>query len=658
MNPEIYLRKIIFLALSVLLISPRVAAEVRLPQILGSNMVVQRQQEVKVWGWGDPREAVTVMFNGQTVKTRTSKDGKWMVALKPMEAGGPFTMTIRGKNTIQLENILIGDVWICSGQSNMEWKVADANNGAEEIMSASHPEIRLFDVPRNIQVKPVDDIPEASWNVCSPESVPEFSAVGYYFGRYLNQELGVPIGLVGSNWGGTIVETWMSGEMAAKDTEMAVQIEGLTELNTEELAKKIDKKKQQILAELGTLGSGMKDGEPVWADTDLSLDGWKEMDIPGVWEDKGLDGVDGVVWFRKSVTLTAEEAGDEAVLYLGPIDDSDETWVNGEMVGKTIAKYNQERIYRVPAGVLKEGVNMIAIRVEDYRGAGGIYGNPDLMSLKTSEGKIPLAGIWMYRVSAEGFKLSLSASLSPNAKPTLLYNGMIHPIQNFAAKGVIWYQGESNANRAYVYRDRFKNLILDWRNQWENPELGFYFVQLANFMDPRPEPVGSAWAELREAQAMALSLPETGMAVIIDIGDAKDIHPRNKQDVGKRLALSALHETYGKDVVYSGPVFKSMRVEGNKVYIEMDPMSSALVVKDKYGYVKGFAVAGEDQDFHWAKGYQDGNTIVLGSKDVDQPVAVRYAWADNPDDANIFNNEGLPAGPFRTDDWPGVTMEK
>lgn len=648
----------IALAASMLVISLNLLAEVRLPRIIGSNMVLQRDQPVKIWGWADKGEKVLVSFLGQEAQTKTGKDGTWMVTLEPMEAGGPFEMEIKGKNTLVLDNILIGDVWICSGQSNMEWTVSNSNHAEEEIMAAVLPGIRLFEVPHNVQLAPVEDIPSGEWNVCSPETIRNFSAVGYFFGREIHREMDVPVGLISTNWGGTNVETWTSREMAAGDPEMLEATRGMDQLDADQLAEKLEQERQELLASLGELEAGIIEGDPVWAAEDIDLSAWKTMEVPGLWEDKGLSGVDGVVWFRRTFSLTEEQAAEEAVLHLGAIDDSDRTWINGAEVGETLNKYNTDRVYQLQGGILKPGLNTLVVRVEDTGGGGGFWGDAEAMQIKTAAGGVPLAGVWKYRVSSEGFKVNSRVAIQPNSKPTLLFNGMINPLINFTVLGAIWYQGEANAGRAYLYRTRFPNMIRDWRNKWGNPDMGFYFVQLANFMKTVEVPSESEWAELREAQSMTLSLPRTGMAVTIDIGEADDIHPRNKQDVGKRLALAALHDTYGREVVYSGPVFRSMKVNGASVTVEFDPMGSEMVVKDKYGYVKGFSMAGEDRVFHWAKGELHGNTVLLTSHQVDVPVAVRYAWADNPDDANLYNAEGLPAGPFRTDDWPGITFGK
>jgi sialate O-acetylesterase len=642
---------------ALLFITFNLTAEVTLPKVIGSHMVLQRNEQVKIWGWADKGERVTVSMAGQSVKAKASTEGRWEVVLEPMQAGGPFEMKIQGKNLVTLEDILIGDVWICSGQSNMEWRVSNSNNAEAEMENANYPEIRLFEVPNNAQLYPVDDIPFGEWNPCTPETIGDFSAVGYFFGRYIHKELGIPIGLISSNWGGTNVETWTSREMSMTDPEMKAGVESIDDMDIEEMLVKLEQERRKLLASMGALEPGMVNGEPVWAGADIDLAEWREMEVPGLWEEKGLPGVDGVVWFRKRVMISGEQTGNNAVLSMGAIDDNDRTWINGVEVGNT-NQYDKARVYSIKPGILKEGENIITVRVEDTGGGGGFWGDPLDMYLKTATGNIPLSGDWLYRVSSEGFRLGIQSAVEPNSRPTLLFNGMIHPLLNYKVLGAIWYQGEANAGQAYKYRIRFPNLIRDWRNKWEDPDMGFYFVQLANYMQPREQPGESEWAELREAQLMTLSLPKTGMAVTIDIGEANNIHPRNKQDVGKRLALAALHGTYGLDVVCSGPVYSSMTVEGNMAILKFESRGSGLLIKDKYGYVKGFAIAGEDRIFHWARGMQQGNSLLLHCDSVDLPVAVRYGWADNPDDVNLYNLEGLPASPFRTDDWPGITADR
>jgi len=387
-----------------------------------------------------------------------------------------------------------------------------------------------------------------------------------------------------------------------------------------------------------------------WYLPETDTAGWKTMKLPQVWEGAGLPALDGVVWFRKEVMVDAAHAGKEAILSLGPIDDSDETYLNGVKIGKTENSYSAPRLYKVAAGALKAGLNVISIKVIDTGGGGGLWGMDNQVYLEIGGSKTSLAGDWLYRV---GLNLAApKAAASPNSFPALLYNGMINPLVNFPIKGVIWYQGENNAGNYIKYRSLFPAMITDWRNKWNMGDFTFLFVQLANYMEPPQLPQQSTWAGLREAQTMTLAEPKTGMAVIIDIGETKDIHPRNKDDVGYRLSLAALKVAYGKDIVYSGPIFKSMEVNGDHIVLEFNHVGAGLLVKDKYGYLKSFTIAGSDKKFVWAKAYlAPGNKVIVTSDVIKNPVAVRYAWADNPDDANLYNQEGLPASPFRTDNW-------
>jgi len=575
--------------------------------------------------------------------------------LEAMKEGGPYNMEIKGRNTIELENILIGDVWICSGQSNMEWHLDQSRDAAEEVEAADYPSIRLLTIPRAIAFQPAVDVPETEWKVCSPGTAGSFSAVGYFFGRKIMEETGVPIGLVSSNWGGTDIETWLSASMAATDPELVGPVKELAGYDAESIRKKMAEDMERLVSSFDTESSGKEEGELRWSAPGQDPVLWQHsMVLPALWEDMGLKNVDGVVWFSKELMLTKKEAEGSAVLSLGKIDDSDIAWVNGHKVGETWNLYYADRSYTLPEGVLVEGKNTIIVRVEDTGGGGGIYGAPANLKLTTSEGVRDLAGPWNFRASKKEVYYNTNI-MGPNDRPTLLFNGMIHPLLNMQVTGVIWYQGENNASRAYRYRKLFQMLIKDWRTQWSKPDLGFYFVQLANYMKSYDQPTESAWAELREAQTMALELDYTGMAVAIDIGEANDIHPKNKQDVGLRLALAALHTTYGKDLVYSGPLYQSARKEGKGILIQFTNTGSGLCAHDRYGYVKGFAIAGEDQVWHWAKATISGNELLVWSEEVPDPVAVRYAWADNPDDANLYNKEGLPASPFRTDGFRGVT---
>ncbi len=633
-------------------------AEVRLPHVIGSHMVLQRDQEIRIWGWADRGEKITVHFNDTVVSKRTGKDGKWMITLPAMEAGGPYTMKVRGRNIITLEDILIGDVWVCGGQSNMEFKVEWFPWAAEEAALANYPGIRLFTVEKNVQPSAADETPGGEWKECNLETVLSFSAVGYFFGRYIHEELGVPVGLLSSNWGGTVIETWISAESVGQVPEFSEKMAGLAEWDAEAAVERKKAEMQEIMDKYGADEPGIKDGVAVWAAPGLDMDGWGRMQLPQLWENAGLDGLDGVVWFRTEVDLPAEVIRKGISMELGPIDDSDWTWVNGHKIGETIQKFNEDRIYDVAAEYLREGTNVIAVRVEDTGGGGGFHGAADQMRVVSEDFMVSLAGEWRFRVSPAELKLDYANILDPNSHPTLLYNGMIHPLLNLRIKGAIWYQGESNASRAYQYRELFPLLIRDWRKQWEYPDMPFMFVQLANFMKPPEQPGESSWAELREAQSMALSLPHTGMAVTIDIGQADDIHPINKQDVGKRLALAALKVAYGKDLVVSGPMYKDMMIAGDHIILSFDHVGSGLMAKSRYGYLNGFSMAGEDRIFHWARATIMGDKVFVYSDEVRKPLAVRYGWANNPDDVNLYNMEGLPASPFRTDDWPGITEER
>lgn len=633
------LRARVFVAFVLSSIAFSLHAEVTLPKIFSDNMVLQRNEPIHVWGWAKASESVTVTFNGATAKTKADKNGNWKVSLKAMQHGGPYELIVKGKNTLTLRNILIGDVWLGSGQSNMEWTIKDTNHAKEEIANANHPQIRLFTVPKALSFDTQKDLVGGQWQECTPNSLPDFSAVAYFFGRKLNADLNIPIGLVNSSWGGTNIQTWMSWDiMSGKDEYKKLDMAALREA-AKEMPEKQRKFSDAIANEKGKLEKWYEPGY---------TNGWKKITLPKAWEQTEIGDADGIVWFRKEFTLSAEDIGKAAVLNLGPIDDADETYLNGKQIGG-INGWNTDRHYTVAGNILQPGKNVLIVRVYDGAGGGGIYGTPDKLNLEVNNKHIDLAGEWQYKTSVLNTEYGLQAS-GPNAYPSQLYNAMIAPIIPMPIKGVIWYQGESNTGEAEKYQKLFPELINNWRTKW-NQQFPFLWVQLANFMAPDQLPVSSGWAALREAQSMTLSLPATGQAVIIDIGEANDIHPRNKQDVGLRLALSALKVAYNQNVVYSGPVYKSMQKVDNKLVLTFENIGSGLHVKDKYGYLKAFAIAGEDQKFVWAKAYVEGNNVVVYHPDIKNPVAVRYAWGNNPDDANLYNKEGLPASPFRTDNW-------
>ncbi|MDQ2752172.1 MAG: hypothetical protein M3R72_04025, partial [Bacteroidota bacterium] len=487
------------------------------------------------------------------------------------------------------------------------------------------------------------------WKVCSPATAGDFTAVGYFFARELYKKLKVPIGLLNTSWGGTIVETWTSRQAFENSPEFKKMIAGMPSLNVDSLLKqKTAVANQQIEAWQGT---SLNQNTSLWKEVKMDDNNWHQVKVPGLWSQPPLSVIDGFVWLRKTIDLPAEDAGKAGVLQLAMIDDNDSTYINGTAIGGTNG-FNVKRKYEVPAGLLQAGTNVIAVRVEDTGGGGGIYGDSSEVKLTIGDHNIPLWGDWRARIE----KTSNKTLVGPNDYPTLLFNAMVNPLIPLAMRGVIWYQGESNEGRAYQYRKAFPLLINDWRSRWHEGAFPFYFVQLASFnAGGGNSKKGSQWAELRESQTKTLSLPNTGMAVITDIGNATNIHPKNKQYVGKRLAAIALHNVYGESNVWSGPTFQSMKQQGQNAIITFANIGNGLVVKGDANKLGGFEMAGADKVFHSAIATISGNTVVVHSDSVATPVAVHYGWADFAGADNLFNKEDFPAAPFRTDNWKGVT---
>lgn len=617
------------------------------------NMVLQRGIAAPIWGWTEPGRRVTVGLAGRRATTVAGSDGKWMARLGPFVAGGPHTLTVSGPRTLTVNNVLIGDVWICSGQSNMQWSVSSSNNAQQEIANAKYPGIRLFTVPNVTSAEP-KELVNSQWQVCSPETIGGFSAVAYYFGRQLHQELKVPIGLINSSWGGTIAEAWVSGEALETMPDFRPAVAQVRQSVADQQKGEADYE-QKLNEWWARNDPGSANGNG-WADPAADTALWNTMPVPQQWEQAGLPNFDGVVWFRRDVELPESWAGKDLLLHLGPIDDRDTTWFNGTRVGAQ-NQYNSARHYRIPGNLVKAGRNVIAVRVLDTGGGGGFSGKPEDISLEIAPGgaasgaasALPLAGPWLYRVStplAQTTPVPLQANNNPNV-PTVLYNAMIAPLVPFGIRGATWYQGESNVGRAVQYRTLLPTLIQDWRSRFGVGRFPFLIVQLANYLATRPEPGESAWAELREAQYLTTrNDPKAGLAVAIDIGEAGDIHPRNKQDVGRRLALAALGIGYGRRIEYSGPVYRGMKREGNALRLYFDHTGGGLMAPG--ARLQGFSIAGEDKKWVWADARIEGRTVVVSAPDVPNPTAVRYGWADNPI-ANFYNKAGLPASPFRTD---------
>ncbi|MBX2922818.1 MAG: beta galactosidase jelly roll domain-containing protein [Chitinophagaceae bacterium] len=649
----------IFLFFTCLLFTFPAHADVRLPAIFDSHMVLQRHQPVPVWGWADAGEKVTVELTGSGITgriktTKAGKDGKWMLRLDAEKEGGPYKLVVKGKrNIITLDDVLIGEVWICSGQSNMQWPVRLSDSAEKEIAAANYPMIRHFEVPRKISLTPEEDLPGGEWKITTPENVGQFTAVGYFFGRALHQQLGIPVGLIHSAWGGTMVETWVSKEAMKSFSEFSEVVDAMP-ASMEELGAKRKAKLDDAIHELqGGLPTPAESRS--WSAASFDDGNWKTIELPRNFDRGNLGALDGVIWFRREFDLPDSLAGQRLVLSLGSIDDMDDTYVNGVKIGGTSAKTSTGRTYILEPSQLRAGKNTIAIRVEDLGGQGGFTGGPEDMKISRNAYEQSLAGIWKFRIAAS---VDNNQFTGPNDAGTLLYNTMIAPLIPYAMQGAIWYQGESNAGRAYQYRKSFPLMIKDWRDRWKET-FPFLFVQLASFNAAGGNSTkGSSWAELREAQDLTLQAsPKTGMAVIHDIGNPGNIHPSNKQDVGKRLALHALKMVYGQDVIAQGPRYASMQKEGNKITLSFSNTGTGLVANNKYGYLNGFEIAGANKVFHWAKAEIRDGKIIVWSDAVKDPVAVHYGWADDNMEANLFNKEGLPAAPFRTDDWKGITEE-
>jgi sialate O-acetylesterase len=625
-------------------------AEIRLPGFFTHYMVLQRDAPVRIWGWADKSENVEIAFSGQKIKTRADKTGRWEIFLKEMTAGGPFTLIVKGKdNQIEVNDILIGDVWYCGGQSNMEMKLKECYNQEEEIHRADYPLIRSLRVPKVMNTSPQDDF-RSNWEVCSSTTAGDFSAVGYFFARDLFLELNVPIGILNVSWGGTGIEAW-TGKKALLDLpeEIFSQYSPALDDSFEENYNMLDDSRNAY-REAVKFDPGIKER---WFEHHTDCSNWNEIDVPAQWSRTEIGEIIGNVWYKNQIVIAKKDVNKPAILSLGIIDDNDETWVNGIKIGSTIR--TSRRLYQIPQGVLKEGINSITVLLHNISRDGGMLsdGYKYYLQVEGKDTKIPLSGKWKYKKSVSNRDYNYVESY-PNPAPTLLYNSMTHPLTKFRMKGVIWYQGEHNVENAYEYRTLFPNLINSWRKEW-GYDFPFYWVQLANLMELDKTPKESNWAELREAQSMTLSVPKTGQAVIYDIGDAEDVHPKNKKDVGKRLSLIALHKDYGKnDIVFSGPTFHAIEVKGNKIIISFDNIGTGLQSSDKYGYVKGFAIAGKDRMFKWAKAYIENGQVIVYNENIAQPVAVRYAWGNNTD-AGLFNKEGLPAIPFRTDNWKLIT---
>lgn len=639
-----------FLLVLQLAFAEKAIGQIVLPQIVRDSMILQRDSKIKIWGWASKDEKVVVKFNKKNYKTKTDALGKWSVLLPATKAGGPYTMEISASNKILLKEILFGDVWFCSGQSNMvhQMNIHDVTY-AKDIAEANNPQIRQFLIPALTNLQgPQNNLSTGYWKPAVGEAVRPFSAVAYFFARKLYEEYHIPIGIINASVGGTPIEAWTSEEglKAFPALQATIQknkdtayINGINRRSFAANTNRVSQSQDKGLTE-----------NPKWFEINYipTTTGWRSINIPGYWEDQGIKDLNGVVWYRKEIDIPASMIGKPAKVFLGRIIDADELYINGKKIGNTTYQYPQRR-YIVAADILKTGKNIFVIRVTNNAGKGGFI--PDKSyCLFAGNDTIDLKGTWQYKVGevfipagVQGFAGGIAAQNQPAA----LYNAMVAPVVNYTIKGFLWYQGESNSGRAAEYGKLQPAQITDWRNKWQLGDIPFLFVQLPNYMDANYIPAESQWAELREAQLKSLSVANTGMAVAIDLGEWNDIHPDNKKEVGERLALAADKIAYEKDIVYSGPIFQSATIEGNKIIISFTHTGSGLIANDGEA-LREFAIAGADKKFVWAKAKIEGDKIIVSSDYIAKPEYVRYAWADNPD-VNFYNKEGLPASAFRTD---------
>jgi sialate O-acetylesterase len=626
-------------------------ANVRMPLLFSDGMVLQRNKTIPVWGWAEANEKIEVRFNKQIKTIQADKDGNWMVKLDSEKAGGPFELTIIGKNKIIIKDVLVGEVWICSGQSNMEFQMYKLPDFESQKEQSNQPMIRQFLVAQDLSGTPKEDLKEAKWSVSNQENIKDFTAIGYFFAKKLYAELKIPIGIINTSWGGTNVETWTSREAFQKSEEFKDMIATVPSVDMDVM---FETQKKSLLENIKKIqGSEVTETNQIqFKESSFNDTNWPEIKTPSLWENQQIGNIDGIVWMRKTITLTAEQAKKEAVLHLSKIDDEDQTYVNGVQVG-TNTLWDAKRIYKIPASVLKEGANVIAVKITDNTGGGGIYGDPADMKIDFNGSAIALDGLWKFNV------VQVKVSVSPNSYPSLLFNAMVNPLISYAFQGVLWYQGEANVTRAKQYKTAFPLMIKDWRTKWNQGDFPFYFVQLSTFDEfGGNSNKGSRWAELREAQTETLKLPNTGMAVTTDIGNAKDIHPTNKQDVGLRLSAIALNNVYGKKQVFSGPMYKAQEIKGNQITLNFTSIGSGLSTSDANGNLKGFEIAGTDKVFYPAKAIIKDNKVIVSSEKVSNPIAVHYGWADDDTEINLFNKENFPASPFRTDNWEMMTANE
>lgn len=628
-----------------LFLTPLVQAQVSLPHVFSDHMILQRNCDIPVWGTAPAGTPITVRIGAYTINSIADEHGNWILRIPQMQAGGPYELAVFNNGqepSVVFEDVLIGDVWFASGQSNMEWQVQQSKDASTEIQTADFANIRFFKVPHDTTTEIQYDTQPASWKRCDSTSVKDVSAVGYFFARDLHRDLNVPIGILQCTWGGTPVESWMSREQLLSSSVSRARVQASDSITVQHFVKD----SLDLIRFWDIVYNPKNDMEKEIPKMTMDDSGWSELTMPSTFSDWNMPPYEGMVWLRKYTNIPDSMSGKELTINLGHPEMNYSLYFNGKEICKTVWNANPSHQYTLSADLVKEGNNLIALRMAVLWGGGGLNPPAENMYITDGASRISLAGTWKYKKDLEP---KIPKIWYYHRFPTFLYNGMVHPVIPYGIKGFIWYQGEDNADQPKDYQTLFPMLIADWRIRWQQGYLPFFYVQLANYMKRKPEPSESNWAALREAQTMTLSQPNTGMATIIDIGEAENIHPKNKQEVGRRLALLAKDKVYRENIQSSGPVYRKHKVDGNRIVIEFSETGSGLTVNGG-GVLKGFAVAGKDRVFYWAEATIDGDKVIVSSQKINTPVAVRYAWADNPE-CNLFNEEGLPAVPFRTDDW-------
>ena len=619
--------------------------------IFGDNMVLQRGKPNTIWGWSEPGDHVQIKIGEQTASAFAGADRRWQVKIQPPSVGGPYTVKITGHESVELHNVMVGDVWLCGGQSNMGLPLQFTRNGAEEVKAANYPMIRFFSVEGHPAYRHSDAI-EGTWKIVSPETAGGISAVGYYFARKVQNEIHIPIGLVVDAMGGTPAEAWTSEAALRPLHDFDIPLAELQRLTSEGAPEYGN----YVMHWYDQYDVGIKEN---WAAQELDDSSWKSVDIPGGFKELDVPETPALAWFRKEIVLPDPLPAGMPLLYLGSIERMDTVYVNGKSVGGS-AWVENPRVYPLFGSVLKPGKNLIAIRVLKTKPDGGFLGKPEELHLILGDkAVILLAGKWKGRLSVDArpsHPLPISYENWP-VMPTVLYEGMLAPIAPLSIAGALWYQGEQNSERGYQYRKILPEMIADWRKLFAQGDFPFYIVSLPAFKPRSATPVeGDQWTETRESQAIAAnSVFNSCLAVTIDTGDADNIHAKDKQPVGERLALCALAKYYGEKVVYSGPTMTSVERLPASIRLHFANVDGGLAVKGPK--LEEFAIAGEDRKWYWADAHIEGDTVIVSCPSVPNPKEVRYAWQSNPA-ATLYNKSGLPAVPFRTDNWPGLTDDK